>query len=195
MMSRTERPDNGRKKEFVETSRRLFNENGFENTSVNDIVNAMNVAKGLFYYYFKAKDDVLYSIVDEMVEDVRLDLDEVLSKDYDSALDQLYALIKPSNRVQGHSSNILEYFREKRNKEFYNFFVREARVLLRPALISTITRGISEGMFNVDFPPETADLLLSAREVAYYAPDLLDTERDAIVNRNLSKRLLGISDR
>jgi AcrR family transcriptional regulator len=41
---------------------RLFAENGYEGTSVQEIVEAAGVTKGAMYHYYAAKDDLLYAI-------------------------------------------------------------------------------------------------------------------------------------
>jgi AcrR family transcriptional regulator len=41
---------------------RLFAENGYESTSVQEIVEAAGVTKGAMYHYYAAKDDLLYTI-------------------------------------------------------------------------------------------------------------------------------------
>ncbi len=41
---------------------RLFAEQGFESTSVQQIVDAAGVTKGAMYHYFGSKDDLLYEI-------------------------------------------------------------------------------------------------------------------------------------
>lgn len=51
-----------RKQEFVDAAEKLFKENGIMDTTVNNIVKELDVAKGLFYYYFKSKDDVIDAI-------------------------------------------------------------------------------------------------------------------------------------
>jgi len=51
-----------RKDEFINVAEKLFKENGIVDTTVNSIVKDMNVAKGLFYYYFNSKDDVINAI-------------------------------------------------------------------------------------------------------------------------------------
>lgn len=42
-----------------EAANRLFLEHGFEDTTVDSIVEAANVSKGTFYTYFKRKEDLL----------------------------------------------------------------------------------------------------------------------------------------
>jgi AcrR family transcriptional regulator len=47
---------------LLSAATRLFAENGYENTSVQEIVTAAGVTKGAMYHYFAAKDDLLFAI-------------------------------------------------------------------------------------------------------------------------------------
>jgi AcrR family transcriptional regulator len=47
---------------LLAASVRLFAEQGFESTSVQEIVAAAGVTKGAMYHYFASKDDLLYEI-------------------------------------------------------------------------------------------------------------------------------------
>ena len=51
-----------RRNEFVDAAEKLFRQNGIMDTTINSIVKEMNVAKGLFYYYFNSKEDVIEAI-------------------------------------------------------------------------------------------------------------------------------------
>ena len=53
-----------RRAEMVAAATRLFAEQGFVRTSVAEIVSAVDVAKGLFYYYFTTKDDMVKAVVE-----------------------------------------------------------------------------------------------------------------------------------
>jgi AcrR family transcriptional regulator len=46
---------------------RLFAEQGFEGTSVQEIVAAAGVTKGAMYHYFASKDDLLYEIYHQLL--------------------------------------------------------------------------------------------------------------------------------
>ncbi|HEX5281015.1 MAG TPA: TetR/AcrR family transcriptional regulator [Micropepsaceae bacterium] len=43
---------------IIHSARRLFNRNGFENVSVNQIMAAAGLTRGGFYQYFKSKSDL-----------------------------------------------------------------------------------------------------------------------------------------
>lgn len=53
-----------RKAEMVAAAAKLFAQQGFVRTSVAEIVSAVDVAKGLFYYYFTTKDDMVRAVVE-----------------------------------------------------------------------------------------------------------------------------------
>ena len=64
---------------IVAAAWRLFYEQGYDNTTVEDIVFASETSKGSFYHYFSGKDDLLGSlsmIFDEKYEELRQSLPE-----------------------------------------------------------------------------------------------------------------------
>lgn len=58
------REDNkkNRKETIIDAAWELFYEKGYKNTTVNEIIERSGTSKGGFYYYFKAKDDLLNSL-------------------------------------------------------------------------------------------------------------------------------------
>jgi hypothetical protein len=49
---------------IIEVSWRLFYEKGYDNTTVDEIIQACGISKGGFYHHFPAKDDLLSSLPD-----------------------------------------------------------------------------------------------------------------------------------
>ncbi|WP_412066053.1 TetR/AcrR family transcriptional regulator [Rhizobium sp. SYY.PMSO] len=62
------KPREIRREELMDAAQRLFLEKGFAATSVAEIVDAADVAKGTFYLYFQTKDDVLAALQGRFVE-------------------------------------------------------------------------------------------------------------------------------
>lgn len=62
------KPPEVRREELMDAAQRLFLEKGFFATSVAEIVNAADVAKGTFYLYFQTKDDALGALQTRFVE-------------------------------------------------------------------------------------------------------------------------------
>ncbi|HEO8422425.1 TetR/AcrR family transcriptional regulator [Niallia sp. FSL W8-0635] len=53
---------NKRKQHVMDKAHELFIENGFQQTSIQDILTASNISKGTFYNYFSSKNELLISI-------------------------------------------------------------------------------------------------------------------------------------
>ncbi len=64
-MGRIRKDPATRRQEFIDTAMDLFCSNGYEQTMVQDICRAVGVAKGTFFYYFPAKEDVLRAIFED----------------------------------------------------------------------------------------------------------------------------------
>ena len=60
-----------RRAELIEAARQLFDKNGIKNTQVSQIVEKVGVAKGLFYYYFKSKDEIVNEVVDLVMSELK----------------------------------------------------------------------------------------------------------------------------
>ena len=70
-----------RRNEIIETAGKLFEEKGYEQTQVQDIVNEIGVAKGLFYYYFKSKDEVMEELADRYADAIIDAVNKLTDKD------------------------------------------------------------------------------------------------------------------
>ena len=56
-----------RKLEVLHAAARLFNEQGYHNTTMDDIAAALGVTKPALYYYAKSKDEILYEVISRAV--------------------------------------------------------------------------------------------------------------------------------
>lgn len=58
-----------RRKELIEIASRMFSEKGYEAVSVRDILNEVDGAPGMFYYYFKSKQDIYLAVMEEYLNE------------------------------------------------------------------------------------------------------------------------------
>lgn len=82
-----------RRQEIIDTAKRLFLEYGTEHTSISQLVKEVGVAHGLFYYYFKSKEEVMASVLEQMIEEFRMELKGALSTAGEGFYQQLMILI------------------------------------------------------------------------------------------------------
>ncbi len=124
------------KDEISEVAAKLFAEKGYVGTSMRDIANALNVSIASVYYYYKNKEDLLYSIIDSIGEELLVSLRRAKS-DSDSPLEQLRRMIfyhtllikEKGDRIkvyveeQHNLSKGLGKLIFKQHREIYGFYV------------------------------------------------------------------------
>jgi AcrR family transcriptional regulator len=102
----TKNPDE-RKQELIKAAQELFIEQGFYQTKVSDIVKKVQVSQGVFYYYFKSKDEVVDEIIEDYITKLISQANEILANSSLNELEKLELIAKGQleiNRV--HNQNI-----------------------------------------------------------------------------------------
>ena len=56
-----------RRQELIDVAAALFTEKGYEAVSVRDILNVVDGAPGMFYYYFKSKQDIYIAAMEQYI--------------------------------------------------------------------------------------------------------------------------------
>lgn len=56
-----------RRQELIDVASALFAEKGYEAVSVRDILNVVDWAPGMFYYYFKSKQDIYIAAMEQYI--------------------------------------------------------------------------------------------------------------------------------
>ena len=105
----------GIREKIIDTAWRLFHENGFSGTTINDIIREAEISKGTFYYYFRSKDDMLDTlsvVLDEEYEKLAAEIPE----DMDSFDKLVLAYLYSSQIVKDQSSSLLD-----RNRFYFRF--------------------------------------------------------------------------
>ena len=76
------------RRRLVEAAQRLWQEDGYESTTVDDICRLAGVAKGTFYFHFPQKDDVLVEVALGALGEVSDDLADAIASEssFDDAL-------------------------------------------------------------------------------------------------------------
>ena len=69
----------GKRDEILDMSTKLFFENGYEATSVRMIMNAVGGEIGMFYHYFKSKDELFDRVVERFFEGFREKFEKMIA--------------------------------------------------------------------------------------------------------------------
>lgn len=85
-------PSEGVKERLMAAAIDLFCEKGYHATSVREIVERAGVTKPVLYYYFKNKDGLFTSLIEETMAKFRRDLHEACEQEVDCFADRLHRI-------------------------------------------------------------------------------------------------------
>lgn len=102
--------------ELLSAARRLYVENGYDETSMAALAKAAGVAGNTIYWYFADKDDVLLAVLDAVLSDVLTDYHHVASSPLEEQLtwvveqlQQMHRLVSTVHARAAHSPAIDEW--------------------------------------------------------------------------------------
>ena len=162
-MVKTARRRASKKREIVAIVEELFLEKGYEETTIDDILEKTGLSKGGFYHYFNSKEEVLSESINTLVQDVLIALESIISDDRLNALEKLKLFMKKKAEFQQPKKRFAKYLSRLMSSDLalYKYYLALAKGFAEP-LAKIIEQGKEEGIFSVPYPRETADILLSA---------------------------------
>src|SRR5690349_11359292 len=115
-----------RRDAFVDAARRLIQAKGYEQMSVQDVLDALVTSRGAFYHYFDSKVGLLAAVVERMAEDAMAGVRPALADPRLSAMDKLGALFASVARIKGAQRELV--------LELTRVWFSDANVLVRDRL-------------------------------------------------------------
>jgi len=161
-MAHIKKPPEERKKELVDAAERLFLEKGYDNTTVDDIIDAINVSKGMFYHYFKSKSEILGPVIDKNIGLVEEAFGEIIDRDDIGTPEKINEIINSISRLYRDKQELMFFIHQHINSVPHYDLEELAHARLAPPIAELVARGVGEGRFNVCYPTQTAELILAA---------------------------------
>ena len=175
-MARTLNPEvhTVKREAFVEAATRLMQAKGWEQTSVQDVLDATEASRGAFYHYFDSKQALLEAVIERLV-DVGLGAVRPIVDDPDlAAAPKLSALFLGIARWKASQKALvlalLQTWLSDDNAIVREKFRHRLAGRMVPLLSPIVDQGIREGTFKAASPEHTAfiflTLLLGFQDVA-----------------------------
>ena len=144
------------RKKILEVSKELFLEKGFDNTSIQDIIDGLGgMAKGVIYHHFESKYEILQSIIRENNQEI---------SNYNWRGDT--GLEKIQNSLMDSFSN----FEHQRLVYSASIMLRSPRLLgeqylglfsdFLPEIRERVYEGVKDQSIKTEYPEELADLIV-----------------------------------
>jgi AcrR family transcriptional regulator len=154
-----------RRDAFLDVAQRLVQTTGYEDMSIQDVLDELDASKGAFYHYFDSKQALLQAVVERFADAGLAALAPILDDPDLPALRKLEKVFAGIARFKAEQKDLVVAIIEVWSSDG-NAIVREklrrltaSRML--PLLSAVVRQGVDEGTFNVVSPDETTKVLFS----------------------------------
>jgi AcrR family transcriptional regulator len=153
-----------RREAFVDAALRLTQAKGYEQMSIQDVLDAVDASRGAFYHYFDSKQALLEAMVDRITDGALAAVAPVVDDPDLAAIPKLERFFSGIAQFKtDRKALMVEFIKVWRSDD--NAIMREKvrRTLVgrvAAILARVIEQGIAEGVFAIDSPGETAAILM-----------------------------------
>lgn len=157
-----------RRNEILDAAETLFTTKGYNETTIIDILKAVGIAKGTFYYYFKSKEEVLDAILVRLIDGDREKMQAVAKNTSMNPIEKISAMLMAQQpQPGGVKDRMNEIFHKPGNGDMHLKYNVLALRHLSPLLAMVAHEGIEQGIFHLEYPEEIAEYLLGASVFAF----------------------------
>ena len=158
-MTRIVKKSHERKSDIIQAARRLFESQEYDKTSMQDIMDALKIAKGTIYHYFKSKEALFEAVIDDIADENKHEMQNIL-KDPGTALEKMQRLVA-AGRIAQDKEHIMQVIHSPGNDTLHTRLLVSLLTKQAPLYAELIRQGCQEGVFKTDFPLESAEFIFA----------------------------------
>lgn len=150
-----------RREEILKVARNLFLTKDYDKTTMVDIMDALEIAKGTIYHYFRSKEALFEAVIENIVEENIKHLRTLVKNSSKNALEKIQLLVKAGN-ISKENEKIIEQLHKPANDALHSRLLAATLMKQAPLYAEIIKQGCNEGIFKTEVPLECAEFILSA---------------------------------
>lgn len=186
-----------RKNEILDVAEQLFVEKGFDNTSTNDIINEIGIARGTLYYHFKSKEDILDTIVERIRREKIAQAAAIVADRKIPLLERLTGSVLALNIEGGVGFEVLEQIHKPQNALLHQKMNERIINGVVPVIAKLIEEGNATGIFDTKYPLDAVEMILiysvtAFDELAGLSPAEIEKKSKAFIYH--TERILGAKE-
>lgn len=166
---------------IMKVTAELFMEKGYDQTSMQDIVNRLGMSKGAIYHHFKSKEDLLNKISSHYFSDIDWFL-EIVNDRNKNGLEKLRAIF--FHELENDEKITMDRMTRPLLQD-PKMFMEQFKCSMQevaPLLTKIIEEGVADGSLHAEYPEETAELLLLAINI-WLNPGTLPCGREQFLRK------------
>jgi AcrR family transcriptional regulator len=149
-----------RRKEIMDMAERLFMTSGYEETSVNAIVERLSIAKGTFYHYFSSKEEILGAILERYMDNFAIGLKSIYENTEIEPIEKIKIVLRHLIMPDSQNESLTRNVRDDRDAKLHSALSDKFYNTFKPIVVGVLREGIEKGAFKMKYPEEIAEVLM-----------------------------------
>jgi AcrR family transcriptional regulator len=145
----------------------LFTEKGYEQTTMQDIVDKLGMSKGAIFHHFKSKEDVMDGVIQRMIDGIVEQTNAIAETPALAVSEKMRSAILSMNVSGGVGGEVISELHKPTNSQMHQTTITKTIQAVVPILAKIAEQGVSEGIYNTPYPRETLELLFAANQVIF----------------------------
>lgn len=150
---------------ILDVAQRLVYTKGYEQMTIQDMLDGLQISKGAFYHYFDSKQAVLEALVERMGEEVVQLLLPIVHDPVLGALEKLRRFFPTLAQWKTARKDFILALLHILYADENALFRQKARALavkrVTPLMTTVIRQGIQEGVLTTSYPDQVGEVILS----------------------------------
>lgn len=167
-----------RKEEILDVAEKLFGTKGFDNTSTNDILEEVGIARGTLYYHFKSKEDILDGVIERMTRRLMAGAKKIVHNQELPLLERLTKTIMSLNVENPIGHEVMEQVHRPQNALMHQKMQKMLLTGINPILTELMEEGIREGICHTSYPEEVVEMIMLYANTAFDDINMADLSQE-----------------
>lgn len=144
---------------ILEVSQRLFLTKGYDNTTIQDIVDELGgLTRGAIYHHFKSKEEIMDALTDKMFHE-KNPFDIVKNQKDLNGLQKMKMAMSLNNSDKEKVNLSLQAIPILKNPRILAGIIESNRQVLSPFWLELLTEGNKDGSIHTDYAKELSELI------------------------------------
>lgn len=167
-----------RKNEILDVAESMFVMKGYDNTSISDLLETMNIARGTLYYHYKSKEEILDGIISRRGTLATAAAEKIIDNSELSPIEKLLQFIMSLGPTDKQQEQLFNHLETTKNTQLFQKSLTEIISRIAPLGAKIIEEGNQKGVFNTQYPLETVEMLLAIGHTLFDNGELNLTEKE-----------------
>ena len=144
---------------ILEVSQRLFLTKGYDNTTIQDIVDELGgLTRGAIYHHFKSKEEIMDTLTDKMFRENN-PFDTVKNQKDLNGLQKMKMVMSLNQSDKERINLSLQAMPILKNPRILAGIIESNRQVLSPFWLELLTEGNKDGSIHTDYARELSELI------------------------------------